>query len=307
MPRFLIVIFTILACSLLFAGCASILGSVDLTSTNPQSLAFTPTVKSQQPGKATASPVPSSTPTTAPTATIDPGLAASATVLALQGQQIAATQTVAALEAIAGAATGTSAPLTSTAVRQSTSATETKTVYMTNIAPTAYVALQNAEREDMVNDLAVIVLAILAVTIPFGILIIRGINASRDQYQAWAVAKAAEHAANQSTQAEPRRVVVETRNTEGTAVNWTTLPISRDVFLEVLEMLENGSHYTQAQMTGEGNPLSKSNGKTPGTFDHFGQWMVENGFATRTAENRYILLDNAAKRMRRYVPLSPSE
>lgn len=69
------------------------------------------------------------------------------------------------------------------------------------------------------------------------------------------------------------------------AVEWSTLPISREILSKVAELIVlHGARYNQAQMTGSGKPLIKDN-----TFDSFGAWMRVNKIALRLEDGRYII------------------
>ena len=68
------------------------------------------------------------------------------------------------------------------------------------------------------------------------------------------------------------------------SVDWSTLPIDREIAQTVARMILDGFHYTQAQMTVAANPLIKD-----GTFDSFGKWMVLNKIAIQMPDGRYVI------------------
>lgn len=246
-----------------------------------------------------SSPIPDETPTVTPSATIDPGLSATGTVLSFQGQQLALTQTSQAIEGTASSATQTSAPQTSTTVAQIAGATETKQVWMTSVAPTAFIAMQNAQYGANVSDVVLYGGSILVLLIALGVFVITTSRMRAEEYRAYAEAQEAYSTANNPKKAGAvvDKVIVETRSQDGREVRWDTLPISLDAFAETVVKLRRLGRYTETPFTGKDNPLTKDNGQTQGTFTLFGKWMCEQGLAQETADGRYTLLDNAIKRM----------
>lgn len=96
--------------------------------------------------------------------------------------------------------------------------------------------------------------------------------------------KTPEVKAPEKTTTEPAIVQLDMRDEYGWgAVEWSTLPISKDVLRKVAELIvQHGARYTQVQMTGAGKPLIKNN-----TFESFGAWMQKNKIAFRLNDGRY--------------------
>ena len=90
--------------------------------------------------------------------------------------------------------------------------------------------------------------------------------------------------------AAPVSVRLDRRDTYGYgAVDFSDLPINDETMRKVCEQMEAGAHYTEAQMTGAANHLTKQNGSGKGSFDHFGDWMVRNGIATELRNGQYAI------------------
>jgi Zn-dependent membrane protease YugP len=235
--------------------------------------------------------------TAKPTQTLDPGLAATGTSIALQAVQLAQAQTLQALAAGRGEMTATAD--TSTRIAQATNdrATETAMVWRTEIAPTAFVAQKNAERQVMIENIGLYIFAFVLfgaclMFLVFGLARVRTI-----EIEAQISLEEAKMRAAQQKKQEAPRLIVETRKEEvgRLQVDWETLPLEFDALERVLRMLQDGLPYTQANFCGKDKPLSKSNGASKGSFEMFGDWLIANRLAYKMGDGRYAMAGNAIK------------
>jgi hypothetical protein len=66
------------------------------------------------------------------------------------------------------------------------------------------------------------------------------------------------------------------------SLRFADLPVEWDVLLDVARLMVDGRRYTEAQMTGASNPLVKD-----GSYDIFGDWMMNNHIAWKLEDGRY--------------------
>lgn len=242
---------------------------------------------------------PSLTKTPEPTATIDPGLQATGTKLALQAQEIGQAQTLQAFDMTRGASTATAAVATATSEAGRAKASETAMVYRTEIAPQAYKRMKTAETEALTEKLTtwIVFMLVTGVIVISVIWIISAIRAR--EMEAQAMIENARAIREQARKPEPAKLVIENRTgTDFLQVNWQSLPIDIETFETVLEMLQAGKSYTLENFTGSARPLSRST-----SFPAFGDWLVQNGLAIRMGDKRYALNEKAIKTLEMRPPL----
>jgi len=87
----------------------------------------------------------------------------------------------------------------------------------------------------------------------------------------------------------PNTLVLDRREPSGMgAVDISECPIDAQTLQSVAELvILSHRRYTEGQMTGKGNPLTKD-----GTFDTFGEWMKKHGVATQNPESKVYNIVN---------------